>query len=96
MNLSPALEKVYTQERLSARDAQRQAQFIAFGPIVFQVSRLMVKFGILDLLRESSEGLTMPEIAEKTKLSPYAVKVLMEASLSIGTELVVSPPPKAT
>ena len=90
MNLSPALEKVYTQERLSARDAQRQAQFIAFGPIVFQVSRLMVKFGILDLLRESSEGLTMPEIAEKTKLSPYAVKVLMEASLSIGTVLVDS------
>lgn len=65
MNLSPALEKAYTQEQLSARDAQRQAQFIAFGPIVFQVSRLMVKFGILDLLRESSEGLTMPEIAEK-------------------------------
>lgn len=90
MNLSPALEKAYTQERLSARDAQRQAQFIAFGPIVFQVSRLMVKFGILDLLRESSEGLTMPEIAEKTKLSPYAVKVLMEASLSIGTVLVDS------
>ena len=52
MKLFPALEKRYTREPLTAREAQRAAQFIAFGPIVFQVSRLMVKFGILDLLRE--------------------------------------------
>ena len=50
MNLSPALEKAYTKESLSARDAQRLTEFIAFGPIVFQVSRLMIKLGILDFL----------------------------------------------
>ena len=42
MNLFPDLEKSYTKEHLSAREAQRLAEFIAFGPIVFQVSRLMI------------------------------------------------------
>jgi hypothetical protein len=88
MNLSPALDKAYTKEHLSARDAQRLAEFIAFGPIVFQVSRLMIKFGILDLLRDSDEGLTISEIAKRTELSEYAAKVLLEASLTIGTVLV--------
>ena len=88
MNLSPDLKRRYTCEQLSAREAQRQAEFIAWGPIVFQVSRLMLKFGILDLLRNSSEGLTEAEVAEKTGLSRYAVKCLLEASLSIGTVLI--------
>lgn len=88
MNLSPALDKAYTSEHLSAPHAQRLAEFIAFGPIVFQVSRLMIKFGILDMLRDSDEGMTLGEIVDKTKLSDYAVKVLLEASLTIGTVLV--------
>lgn len=88
MNLFPELEKKYQKEQLSAREAQRAAEFIAFGPIVFQVSRLMIKFGILDLLRDSDNGLTEAELSEKTGLSRYAVKVLLEASLSIGTVLI--------
>lgn len=88
MNLSPALNKAYTEEQLSAREAQRLAEFIAWGPIVFQASRLMVKFGILDLIRDSSDGLTRKEICESTGLSDYAVKCLLEASLCIGTILV--------
>ena len=43
MNLFPALKEKYTKEQYSARDAQRLAEFIAFGPIVFQVSRLIKK-----------------------------------------------------
>jgi ubiquinone/menaquinone biosynthesis C-methylase UbiE len=73
---------------LSAREAQRLAEFITFGPIVFQASRLMVKFGILQLLRDNDKGLTRKEIAEKTGLSDYAVKVLTDASLTIGTILI--------
>lgn len=89
MKLFPALEKAYTHESLNAREAQRLAQFIAFGPIVFQVSRLMVKFGILELLRDRGDtGMTIGELAAETDLSEYAVRVLMEASLSIGTVLV--------
>ena len=88
MELSPALQKAYTSEHLSAREAQRLAQFIAWGPIVFQVSRLMVKFGILDLLRDSDEGLTIKELKDATGLSEYALKVLLEGSLSIGSVLI--------
>jgi len=88
MNLSPTLDKAYTEERLSAREAQARAEWIAWAPVVFQVSRLMVKLGILDLLRDSDEGMTIAEVAERTGLSTYAVKVLMEASLAIGTVLV--------
>ena len=87
MNLSPSLKR-YTCEQLSAREAQRQAEFIAWGPIVFQASRLMLKFGILELLRDSEKGLTTAEVAERTGLSLYACKCLLEASLSIGTVLI--------
>ena len=96
MNLSPALQKKYTEEQLSAREAQRLAEFIAWGPVVFQASRLMVKWGILDILRDADEGLTRQEIRDRLRftvyglqsLSDYAVKCLLEASLSIGTILV--------
>ena len=88
MELFPALEKAYTKEHLRAAEAQSQAYFIAFGPIIFQVGRLMIKFGILDMLRDSDQGMTQAEIVEKTGLSPYAVKVLMEGSLCIGLVLV--------
>lgn len=88
MNLSPELKKVYTHERLSAREAQQKAEWIAWGPIVFQASRLALKFGILDLLRNSDNGMTQEELVEATHLSPYAVKVLVEAALCIGTVLV--------
>ena len=70
MHLFPDLKQRYTSDGLSAREAQRQAEFIAWGPIVFQVSRLMLKFGILDMLRDSSDGLTEAEVAQRTGLSP--------------------------
>ena len=88
MNLFPSLEKRYTKEQLSAIEAQRLAQEIAFGPVVFQVSRLMIKFGILKQLAEAKNGKKMEEIANDAKLSLYAVQVLLEASLTIGTVLV--------
>ena len=87
MQLFPSLEQRYSQEHQTAGEAQRLAQEIAFAPVVFQVSRLMVKFGILDLLNEHSDGLTQAEIAEKAQISPYAAQVLLEASLSVGTVL---------
>lgn len=88
MKLFPALEKLYTKEQLTAREAQDRAEFIAWGAVVFQVSRLMVKFGVLDMLRNSEEGMTREEICQATGLSDYAVKCMTEASLCIGTILV--------
>ena len=55
MNLFPNIEKAYSQDNISAREAQRLAEYIAFGPLVFQTSRLMLKFGLLDLLRDGEK-----------------------------------------
>ncbi len=85
MKLTQALEKIYGKEQKTAGEAQRLAQEIAFAPIVFQVSRLMIKFGILDYIAENPIGVTQKEIVKHTSLSNYAVQILLEASLSIGT-----------
>ena len=87
MHLSPSLAD-YTKETLSARQAQRLAEFIAFGPIVFEACRLLVEYGILDALRDADEGLTIEESAEKASVSEYATRVLLEAGLSAGVVLV--------
>ena len=86
MHLHPNLEKAYSRDSLTARQAQRLAEFIAFGPFVFQASRLMVSTGILERLRDKE--MTLDEIVATSGLSRYAVKVLLEASLSVGTVLV--------
>ena len=87
MKLPPSLGK-YTKDSLRAIDAQRQAEFIAWGPAVFQVSRLMIKFGIFELLDKAQHGLTREEIVMATGLSDYAVKCMLEASLCIGTVII--------
>ena len=57
----------YDKEPLTAVEAQRLAQEIAFGPIVFQVSRLMLKFGIFQLLADERND------ARRNKQSLWAV-----------------------
>ena len=86
MNLFKSEHDRYSKEHLSAIEAQRQAEYIAWAPVVFQVSRLMIKFGILDLLRDND--MTIEELQDKTRLSRYALKILLEASLSAGTVLI--------
>ncbi|MDR2684816.1 MAG: SAM-dependent methyltransferase, partial [Prevotellaceae bacterium] len=100
MNLFPALEKKYCKETQSALQAQRLAHEISQAPIVFQVSRLMIKFGILQMLVDSKNGLRLNEIVErvtakfeKLQQQPefqrrYAVQCLLESSLTIGTVLL--------
>ena len=88
MHLTPALKKAYSKERLTAREAQAKAEWIAWGPIVFQVSRLMKKFGIFEMLRNSDNGMTEAEVANQANISGYAAKVMLEASLCIGTVLI--------
>lgn len=85
MYLSDNLKKVFEHEHLSARDAQHLAHIYSWGPVVFQVARLMIKYGIFELLSKSKDGLTQEEICTQTHLSPYAVKCLLEASLTMYT-----------
>ena len=85
MKLFPSIEKAYARDRQRAADAQRLAQFIAFAPAIFQVSRLMVKWGILGMLVDARDGMTAGEVANRAGISLYAAKILLEASLSAGT-----------
>lgn len=77
----------YTKDHLSAAQAQRLAHEIVQGPIVFQVSRLMVRMGILGYLGDHTEGHTLEEIAQWASLSHYATQILLESSLTAGTIL---------
>ena len=88
MELNPPLKDFYSKERFSAVQAQRLAQEIAFAPVVFQVSRLMVKFGIFRMLDDCKEGMTIEQVAQKANLSRYGAQVLLESSLTIGTVLL--------
>lgn len=88
MKLFKELKERYSKENKTAIEAQRLAHEIAFAPMTFQVSRLMVKFGILKLLSDNRKGLTQQQIAQKANISDYAAQVLLEASLSIGTVLI--------
>lgn len=67
----------------SAREAQYEAQKIAFAPIIFQVAKSMRDLGILDVIYENDKkGLSVTEIAEKVNLTTYGVQTLLETSLS--------------
>ncbi len=88
MELQSPQKEIYGKERFSALQAQRLAQEIAAGPVVFQVSRLMVKFGILQLLDDNKDGLTLEEVAERSHLSKYGTQCLLESSLTIGTVIL--------
>lgn len=83
------MDSKYKGRRISALDAQRAAHEIAFAPVVFQVSRLMINYGIFELLetagRSVPAGLTAEEVAEKAGISVYGAKVLLESSLTAGT-----------
>ncbi|MCM1040972.1 MAG: SAM-dependent methyltransferase [Bacteroides sp.] len=72
---------------MKALEAQRLAHEISFGPVIFQISRLMVKWGIFQMLIDAKDGLTLEEIEKKTGLTPYAVQILIYASLTAGTVL---------
>ena len=88
MHLFENLKKAFSREPYNAQEAQAMAHLYSWGPVVFQVSRLMIKYGILDMLNDNREGLTQEDIAEKTGLSIYATKCLLEASLCTHIVLI--------
>jgi 2-polyprenyl-3-methyl-5-hydroxy-6-metoxy-1,4-benzoquinol methylase len=76
------------KEKISAFEAQFEAQKIAFAPVIFQVVRTMRDFGILKLLSSHKEGLSLEEISEKSEVSVYGTKVLLESAVSASVVLV--------
>jgi hypothetical protein len=77
--------KFFKRDNKTALEAKGLAQWIAFGPVVFQVARVLRNTGILRILLEKgSGGLRLEEIREQVKLPEYGVRVLLESALGIG------------
>jgi hypothetical protein len=77
--------RFFKKDNKTALEAKVLAQWIAFGPVVFQVSRVMRNTGVLRILLEKgSAGLTMEEIREQVRLPVYGLRVLLESALGIG------------
>jgi len=81
--------KFFSKDKKSAFEAKEAAQWIAFGPVIFQAARVLRNTGILKLVEDNDKtGITIEEIAEKVKLPLYGVRVLLESGLSLGLVLV--------
>ncbi|WP_336515399.1 methyltransferase [Pollutibacter soli] len=79
----------FSKDRKTAFEAKEQAQWIAFGPMIFQAARVLRNSGILQMIEESgTDGVTIEQITEQLKLSTYGVRVLLESGLSIGLVIV--------
>jgi len=79
----------YSKDTKTALEAKGLAQFIAFGPVVFQVAKTVRDTGILLAIEDSaSKGITIEDIVEKVNLPHYGVRVLLESSLGIGLIIV--------
>lgn len=76
---------MFDEDKLRVLDAIDRAQFIAFAPYIWEVTKLLRDRGILKLVElAGTNGISIPEIANQQSLSVYAVRVLLEAGLGIG------------
>ncbi len=79
----------FKKDKRTAIQAQEAAQWIAFGPAIFQAARILRDSGILkEVDKAGATGITLEEIAEKVNLSHYGVRVLLESGLGLGIVLV--------
>ncbi|MEO5984602.1 MAG: methyltransferase [Ferruginibacter sp.] len=79
----------FSKDKKTAFEAKIAAQWIAFGPVIFQVARVLKNTGILKLIEDNgSTGITIQEIVEKIKISLYGARVLLESGLSMGLVVV--------
>ena len=80
----------YINDNIRAIDAKFEAQRISFAPLAFQAVKALLDLGILKVISESTEwpagekGLTLGETAEKTGISVYGAKVLLEIALGMN------------
>jgi ubiquinone/menaquinone biosynthesis C-methylase UbiE len=79
----------FSNNKISAFEAKEAAQWIAFGPVIFQSARVLRNSGILACIEESGPaGITISAIAEKVQLPVYGVRVLLESGLGLNLVLL--------
>lgn len=69
----------HKKELLSAYE---DAQKIAFAPFIFQATAAAKETGLLDALGQNDTGLNIEELAQKSGLTLYAVKILTDILLT--------------
>lgn len=75
---------MYDKDSLSAFDAVSLAQWLAFAPLAFQATVIMRDQGFLSFLAgRGKDGATIDEVVAACGMSPYAVRVLLEAGLGM-------------
>jgi ubiquinone/menaquinone biosynthesis C-methylase UbiE len=80
---------LYSKDTKTALEAKDQAQWIAFGPVVFQVAKVLRDSGILQSIEDSGNaGTPIEDIIAKTGLSRYGVRVLLESGLGMGLTVI--------
>ena len=79
----------FSKDKLTAYQANERAQWIAFGPAIFQAARILRSSGILKVIDENGKtGLSINEIVAKVNLPLYGVRVLLESGLGMGLVLL--------
>lgn len=79
----------FTTDNKTALEAKGAAQWIAYGPVVFQSARVLRNSGILKAVDDAkSSGITIDEVSRLVELPIYGVRVLLESGLSIGLVIV--------
>ncbi len=69
------------RKHYTALEAKYEAQKIAFAPFYFQAMICLRELGILDIIAKHRKGISQEDIAKKTGVSLYGVKVLVEAGI---------------
>ena len=69
---------------MKAIDALHEAHKMAFSPFVFETAYTMLELGILDEINNHRNGISIEDIAKKTNVSEYGVRVLVEMAESAG------------
>lgn len=79
------MEMFFGSDSKSSTESKLEAQKLAFAPIAFQSSRIMRDSGILEIIwKNGKNGIKLDDIVKEINLSLYAIKVLLDAGISIG------------
>jgi len=81
---TPATTSKTFAKPMSALDARFEAQKLAFAPVVFQCVRIARKWGLLERIDASADGLSIADLARDTGRSDYTLSVVLESCLSAG------------
>ena len=69
---------------MKAIDALHEAHKMAFSPFVFETAYTMLELGILEEINNHRKGISIEDIAKKTNVSEYGVRVLVEMAEAAG------------